>query len=91
MLELEPEFPISRDGLRLTMHASYENSINMELLPVFFDSWDPVAKSIRSSHLISRLTQKKRLKVDRDNGQTPFINIFDARVASEDHRPIIKA
>ena len=26
-----------------------------------------------------------------DNGQTLFINIFDARVASEDHRPLIRA
>ena len=55
------------------MHATYENSINMQA-PLFDSpSSGPSFKQVFN------------------NGQTPYINIFDARAASENHRSIIRA
>ena len=81
MLEFEPDFPIRKLQL---MHSdgSYENSINMQ--PLLFNQSGP------------SVPPRIYFKIDSlrfsDNGKTPYINIFDARVTSEDHtKPVIRA
>jgi hypothetical protein len=70
------------DGLQL-MHITYANSINMHplLCAVFHQEHSfPFPFNIKIG-----------CKVFRQYGETPYINIFDARVASDDHRLIIRA
>ena len=70
------------DGLQL-MHVTYANLINMHPL---------LCTVFHQEHSFPFLFNiKLGCKVFQQYGETPYINIFDARVASEDHRLIIRA